>query len=98
MTIIANEERDEIPERPRVLLSVAEHLSRAKHDITAGDKSLRSAAEHIAAAIEAGASQRDVAATVGKSPAWINRLLQWRDSDYRASGPFSEDNKEKRTR
>lgn len=47
------------------MVSVAEHLSIAKRDIAAGDSSLRSAAEHIAAAIEAGATQVDVAAIVG---------------------------------
>lgn len=47
------------------MVSVAEHLSIAKRDIAAGDLSLRSAAEHIAAAIEAGATQVDVAAIVG---------------------------------
>jgi hypothetical protein len=78
--------------------SIAEHLSCAKHDIAAGDKSLRSAADHIAAAIELGASQRNVAATVGKSAAWVNRLLFWRTSGFLANGPFVDDNKQKKQR
>jgi hypothetical protein len=78
--------------------AIAEHLSCAKHDIAAGDKSLRSAADHIAAAIELGASQRDVATTVGKSAAWVNRLLLWRTSGFLANGPFVDDNKKKKQR
>src|SRR6476620_1467546 len=72
--------------------SVAEHLSCAKRDIAAGDKSLRSAADHIAAAIEHGATQADVASTVGKSQPWVNRLLKWRSSGFKDGGPFTADN------
>jgi hypothetical protein len=79
-------------------LAVLEHLSAATRDIAAGDKSLRSAAEHVAAAVDLGASQRDVAATVGKSAAWVNRLLLWRSNSYVASGPFADDNKAKKKR
>jgi hypothetical protein len=78
--------------------SVTEHLAAAKLDIAAGDESLRSAAEHVAAAIELGASQRDVAATVGRSAAWVNRLLLWRTSGFTASGPFAADHKAKKQR
>jgi hypothetical protein len=78
--------------------SIAEHLSLAKRDIASGDKSFQSAAEHIAAAIALGSTQRDAAATVGKSVAWINRVLKWKDSGFAASGPFTEDNKQKRRR
>ena len=79
-------------------ISVAEHLTCAKRDIAAGDKSLRSAAEHIAAAIDLGASQRVAASTVGKSAAWVNRLLLWRTSGFQANGPFVDDNKKKKER
>lgn len=80
------------------MTSIAEHLSAAKRDIANGDKSLRNAAEHVAAAVELGASQRDVAATVGKSAAWVNRLLLWRSSNFIASGPFADDHKAKKQR
>jgi hypothetical protein len=72
--------------------SVAEHLSCAKRDIAAGDKSLRSAADHIAAAKEGGATQADVASTVGKSQPWVSRLLKWRDGGFKDGGPFADDN------
>ena len=75
-----------------------EHLSAAKQDIAAGDASLRSAADHIYAAIEAGARQVDVAATVNKSQAWISRLLAWRANNFLAAGPFADESKAKRQR
>lgn len=80
------------------IISVAEHLSLAKRDIAAGDASLRSAAEHIAAAVEAGARQADIAATVNKSQSWICRLLAWRANNFVAAGPFADDSKAKRQR
>jgi hypothetical protein len=55
---------------------VAKHLSRAKHDIAQGTASFRSAANHIAAAIKAGATQAEAAAKVGKSQPWVNRLTE----------------------
>lgn len=73
-------------------VSVAEHLSQAKKDIAAGDNSLRSAAEHIAAAIAAGATQSQAAHTVGKSQPWVNRLLQWKEGGFKQGGPFADDN------
>lgn len=61
---------------------VAELLSQARASIKSGEKSLRDAAEYIAAAQDRGASQRKIAAEVGKSPAWVNRLLAWRSSGF----------------
>jgi hypothetical protein len=60
----------------------AELLSRAKTQIESCETSLRAAAEDIARAYEQGATQREVAQGVGKSPAWVNRLLRWRSSGY----------------
>jgi hypothetical protein len=60
----------------------AELLSRAKTQIESCETSLRAAAEDIARAYEQGATQREVAQGVGKSPAWVNRLLKWRSSGY----------------
>lgn len=37
----------------------------------------RSATEHMAMAHDNGASQRRIAGYLGKSPAWVNRLLRW---------------------
>jgi hypothetical protein len=49
------------------------------------------AAEHIAAAVEAGATQAEAAAKVGKSQPWVNRLLKWRAGGFKDGGPFAED-------
>jgi hypothetical protein len=71
---------------------ISEHLSLAKRDIAAGETSFRSAAEHIAAAVAAGAIQAEVAKKIGKSQPWVNRLLKWRSSGYIDDGPFDADN------
>jgi hypothetical protein len=79
--------------------SVAEHLSLAKRDIANGYNSLRSASEHIAAAIKTGATQADAAARIGKSQPWVNRLLLWRSGGFKDGGPFAADHaKEKISR
>jgi hypothetical protein len=50
--------------------TVSDLLIRAKHSIESGKSSLRVAAEYIAAAEKLGASQRQIAQSIGKSPAW----------------------------
>lgn len=75
-----------------------ELLVRAKNAIHAGDKSLRSAAEDIANAQAQGATQRDIARAVGKSAAWVNRLLQWKDKGFPDSTPFGPASKAARQR
>jgi hypothetical protein len=67
--------------------SVAELLKRARDYIKFGENHLRAAAEDIAAASEKGATQRKIAEAVGKSAAWVNGLLKWRQAGYPAS-PF----------
>jgi hypothetical protein len=71
--------------------SVTKHLSHAKHDIAKGTASFRSAANHIAAAIKAGATQAEAAAKVGKSQPWVNRLLKWKENGFKEGGPFADD-------
>ena len=66
-------------------LTTEELLSRAKRNIDSCERPLREAAEDIAKAREQGATQRDIALAVGKSPAWVNRLLKWRLSGYAGS-------------
>jgi hypothetical protein len=67
----------------------AELLGRAKLAIEAGEKSLHEAAELIGLAQEEHkATQREIAAAVGMSPAWVNRLLKWRRSGYKEYSPF----------
>ena len=57
--------------------SIAELLSCAKTEIAAGEKSMRRAAEYIAAAQAKGAKQTAIAKELGKSQSWVNRLLRW---------------------
>ena len=72
----------------------AEHLRQAKRDLAEGEKllrngmaSCRSAAEHIAAAIDQGATQREVAKAIGKSQPVGRRPLEvaqsWRPGQQR---------------
>ncbi len=70
-------------------MTITDLLRRAKHEIESGEASLHDAAEDIAAAAEQGATQRQIAEAVGKSPAWVNRLLRWRETGYQdtAFGP-----------
>jgi hypothetical protein len=77
----------------------ADLLSRAKHAIEAGDQSLHDAAEALALAQEDfKASQREIAEAVGKSAAWVNRLLRWRKEGCPGSpfGPGSKAGRERR--
>jgi hypothetical protein len=54
------------------MITITELLGRAKRAIETGENSLHGAAEHIAAAREQGATQRQIAEAVGKSAAWLN--------------------------
>jgi transposase len=80
------------------MMSVTELLSHAKRAIEAGETSLRAAAEDIAAAQEQGATQREIAEAVGKSAAWVNRLLKWREGGYQDVTPFGPQAKASRQR
>ena len=72
-------------------VSVGKHLTLAKHDIARGIASFRSAANHIASAIEDGATQTEAAVKVGKSQPWVNRLLKWRENGFKGDSPFADD-------
>jgi hypothetical protein len=73
-------------------------LNLARKEIAGGENQLRMAADHIAAAEDKGASQREIAAAVGKSPAWVNRLLQWRRSGYQDESAFGRQSRASRSR
>jgi len=77
----------------------ADLFSRAKDAIEAGDQSLREAADALALAQEDfNATQREIAEAVGKSAAWVNRLLRWRREGCPGSpfGPGSKAGRERR--
>jgi hypothetical protein len=82
--------------------TVAELLNEARQVIVSSDtatcSAMRRAAELIAAARARGASQRQIAVSVGKSAAWVNRLLKWRLGDYHDSTPFGPQAKTSRQR
>ena len=80
------------------MMSVTELLSRARRAIESGEASLRAAAEDIAVAQEQGATQRQIAEAVGKSAAWVNRLLKWRESGYQDGTAFGPQAKASRQR
>lgn len=73
-------------------------LERAKRAVASGEGHLRAAAEDIAAAQEQGATQRQIAEAVGKSAAWVNRLLKWRQSGYQDGTAFGPQAKASRQR
>jgi len=70
----------------------------AKKLILKGEKCLKDAAEHIAKASEQGASQRQIAEEIGRSQAWVCRLLAWRSAGYADETPFGPESKAKRER
>ena len=79
--------------------NVTELLEEAKRDIDDGEVRLRAAAaEKIAEARRQGASQRQIAHGVGKSTAWVNRLLKWHDGGYQEDTPFGPQSKASRQR
>ena len=77
---------------------LTEIVSKAKREIDSAEQALakanetanqyyRVAADHVAEAQKEKASQRQIAAQLGKSTAWVNQLLRWRKEGYRHS-PF----------
>jgi hypothetical protein len=79
----------------------ADLFNRAKDEIEAGDQSLQDAAEALALAREDfKASQREIADAVGKSVAWVNRLLQWKRQGFVGTpfGPGSKAGRERQKR
>jgi hypothetical protein len=66
-----------------------ELFTTAKAAVDAGEQSMREAAEALATAQQLySVSQAEMACVVGKSEAWVSRLLKWRRSGYREQSPF----------
>jgi hypothetical protein len=72
----------------REIAKIPELLTRARQSIESGVSSFRAAAEYLAAAQELGVSQRQLANGVGRSAAWVNALLKWREHGYPDDTPF----------
>ena len=77
------------------MATIAKLHDKARRAIAAGEGSFRQAAEYLAEARKQGATQRQSAKAIGKSPAWVNRLLKWRSGGYRET-PFGPQSKAKR--
>jgi hypothetical protein len=87
------------PTDPEVRAKRRELLIRGKALIESGERSLRDAAVVLGTAQEkCGASQREIAAEVGRSPAWVNKLLKWRKAGYPSDTPFGPASKAARRR
>src|SRR5262245_15490815 len=65
-----------------------EAIDLARQAIATSERNLRLAADYLAFAEERGKTQRQMAQGVGKSAAWVNRLLQWHRSGYQEDTPF----------
>src|ERR1700749_4806918 len=73
-------------------MNITALLDRAKGAIAAGESHLRKAAELIAQAQDAGATQRQIAKRTGKSQSWISQLMAWRKGGYKG-GAFERSHK-----
>jgi hypothetical protein len=76
--------------------SLVQLHSKARRAIESGESKLREAAEYLAQAQKLGATQRQSAKAIGKSPAWVNALLKWRQGDYKEHCAFPRDRRVKR--
>jgi hypothetical protein len=68
---------------------------KARRAVQAGEYKFRQAAEYLAKAQKLGATQRQSAKAIGKSPAWVNALLKWKAAGYKDT-PFGPQSKAKR--
>ena len=73
------------------MATIAKLHDKARRAIAAGEGSFRQAAEYLAEARKQGATQRQSAKAIGKSPSWVNQLLAWRKSGYKG-GAFERSN------
>jgi hypothetical protein len=96
----------QVPREPEDIISelsippsatVSMILAKAKEEIEAGETHLKRAAESIAVAQKRGVTQREIAEAVAKSPAWVNRLIKWREAGY-ADTPFGPQSKVSRAK
>jgi hypothetical protein len=67
------------------------HLAKAKDYIGKGEAYYRKAAGEIKAALNEGATQREVATYLGRDQSWVGRLVKWSTSDADPKQtPFAE--------
>jgi hypothetical protein len=75
--------------------TIAKLHDKARRAIAAGEGSFRQAAEYLAEARKQGATQRQSAKAIGKSPSWVNTLLKWQAAGFKDT-PFGPQSKAKR--
>jgi hypothetical protein len=84
--------RQELKERREIKNTIATLHEKARQAIESGvkafDSHAREAAEYLAKARDLGATQWESGEAVGKSAAWVNALLKWRDKGYQTPVPF----------
>jgi hypothetical protein len=68
--------------------SIEKLHDKARCAIGSGEDKFREAAEYLAEAQKLGATQRQSAKAIKKSPAWVNALLKWRSGGYKEHCPF----------
>jgi multidrug efflux pump subunit AcrA (membrane-fusion protein) len=61
---------------------------KARQAIGSGEMGFRTGADYLAEARKLGATQRESASAIGKSPAWVNALLKWHDGGFKSDAPF----------
>jgi hypothetical protein len=106
ISILPDEELAQEKQAPAPSIAVntttkTELLSRAKAAIESGERAMHQAAEALALAQQDfNATQREIARAVGKSVAWVNRLLQWQRGGCPGTpfGPGSKDSRKRRKR
>jgi hypothetical protein len=77
------------------MTTIAKLHDKARRAIAAGEGSFRQAAEYLAETCKQGATQRQSAKAIGKSPAWVNTLLKWQAAGFKDT-PFGPQSKAKR--
>jgi hypothetical protein len=86
-----------LPQTPETPIVIARLLDQAKLAIEADDK--REAAALMSIAYEHyGARQQEIAAAIGRSQAWVSRMLRWRREGFRKGALFGPASKDARMR
>jgi hypothetical protein len=73
-------------------------LMRARALFATGDGCYKGGCEYLLKAQAAGASQREIAKAIGRSQAWVYRVLKWHAEGCDVAGPFAADHKRHKKR
>ena len=82
-----------------ILTSKIDLIAETKALVVSTDNTLRQIADNLARMQKDFCmTQRDIAAEIGKSAAWVNRLLTWRNEGFPEDTPFGGTERRKRER